>query len=401
MNIIESHLAKAAGLLDVKPGQDITVQVDLAMAHDVTAPMAIEQFQRIGVSKVFDPEKVVFVIDHILPAATVNARRSHNKILNFKKEYDVQVFHQGEGVIHQIIAEEGLVKRGEIVIGADSHTCTAGAYGAIAIAVGSTELAATMAIGTIDLEVPAVDLIHLQQRPDKSISAKDMILTLIKKFGTDGFTDRGIIFAGQGFTQLSLAEKMTICNMCIEMGAMIAYMALETEEVGETANQYFLKTDEFVPVLACPHSPGNVKSLQEVEGTKITQVVIGSCTNGRIEDIRITAEILNGKKIHPDVTMIVVPASRRVLDLMEAEGLTKIIRDAGALVTNPGCGPCFGAHMGLVSKEDVVVSTTNRNFPGRMGHSEAQIYLASPKIATEAALAGLITDHEGVGRRVC
>lgn len=399
MNIITRHLAKAAGLFEVKPGQDITVQVDLAIAHDVTAPMAIEQFHKIGVSEVFDPKRVVFVIDHIFPAATVNARRSHNMLLNFQKEYNIKVFHQGEGVIHQVIAEEELVKRGEIVIGADSHTCTAGAYGAIAIPVGSTELAATMAIGTIDLEVPAVDLIHLDQRPDKSISAKDMILMLIKIFGTDGFTDRGIIFSGQGFIQLSLAEKMTICNMCIEMGAMIAYMALETEEIGETDNQYYLKADQFEPVVACPHSPGNVKPLRELSGREITQVVIGSCTNGRIEDIRVAAQIVRGEQVDQNVTMIVVPASRRVLHLMEVEGLTKIFRDAGASVLNPGCGPCFGAHMGLASKEDIVVSTTNRNFPGRMGHPEAQIYLASPKVAAEAALVGKIIDHQWEARR--
>lgn len=398
MNPIEHHLAKAAGLSDVQPGQDITVKVDLVIAHDVTAPMAVDQFQRIGVKEVFDPKKVVFVIDHIVPAATVNARKSHNKLLDFNKEYNIQIFNKGEGVIHQVIAEEEFAKRGDIVIGADSHTCTAGAYGAIAIPVGSTELAATMATGTIDLEVPYVDLIHLNQRPGKTISAKDIILTLIGKFGTDGFTDRGIIFSGKGFTEISMAEKMTICNMCIEMGAMIAYMAVEGEEIGRTERQYYLEASEFEPVLACPHSPGNVKTLQELVGLKISQVVVGSCTNGRIEDMRIAAEIVTDKKVHSDVTMIVVPASRRVLNLMEEEGLTRIFRDADAIVTNPGCGPCFGAHMGLASEDDVVISTTNRNFPGRMGHTDAQIYLASPRVAAEAAIAGVLTNKVIEGR---
>ncbi len=392
MNVIEKHLAKASGLPEVKAGQDVTINVDLVIAHDVTAPMAVDQFKRIGIKEVYDPKKVVFVIDHIFPAATVNARKAHNKLYNFHKEYNIQIFNKGEGVIHQVVAEEKFATRGDIVLGADSHTCTAGAYGAIAIPVGSTELAATMATGTLDLEVPYVDLIHLDERPDQSISAKDIILSLIGKFTTDGFTDRGIIFSGEGFTQLSMAEKMTICNMCIEMGVMIAYMALTEEEIGETDNQYYLKASDFEPVIACPHSPGNVKPLRELAGLKINQVVVGSCTNGRIEDMRIAAEIVKGKKIHPDVTMIVVPASRRVLDQMEEEGLPKIFRDADAIVTNPGCGSCFGAHMGLATEEDVVISTTNRNFPGRMGHTEAQIYLASPRVAANAAVAGCLVE---------
>lgn len=390
MNIIERHLAQAAGLSEVKPGQDISVTVDLVIAHDVTAPMAVDQFKRIGVKSVFDPKKVVFILDHIIPASTVNARNAHNKLAKFRDEFDIQIYNKGEGVIHQVVAEEEFVQRGQVVIGADSHTCTAGAYGAVAIPVGSTELAATMATGTIDLEVPFVDLIHLDARPDESVSAKDMILSLIGRFGTGGFTDRGVIFSGQGFTQLSMAEKMTICNMCIEMGAMIAYMALEAEEVGEVENRYDLKASDFETVLACPHSPGNVKPLRELAGLKVNQVVIGSCTNGRIEDMRIAAEILKGQKVHPDVTMIVVPASRRILDQMEDEGLPRIFRNADAIVTSPGCGPCFGAHMGLASEDDVVVSTTNRNFPGRMGHTKAQIYLASPRVAAEAAVAGCL-----------
>lgn len=389
MNEIEKYLAKAAGKDRVSVGEDITVKVDLVISHDVTGPMATEEFQKIGIDKVFDPEKVVFVFDHIIPAATVEARALHNIVRKFNKEFGTTLYDKGQGVIHQVVAENHRLERGSIIIGADSHTCMAGGYGVLAIAVGATELAATMATGTIDLEVPEVCEICLEGEMKPGVYAKDIILHLIGKFGTDGFTDKAVIYSGPGVDKLSLEEKMTISNMGIEMGTMISYIS-ELDQVGDVKETIYLDMGSVPPSTACPPSPGNVKPVQDVAGTAISQVVIGSCTNGRISDMEIAVEVLQGKKVHDDVTLIVVPASQTIAQEMEDRGYTKIFREAGAIIGNAGCGSCFGAHMGLLTKDDVAVSTTNRNFPGRMGDREAQIYLASPRVAAESAVAGKI-----------
>lgn len=390
VNIIEKIIAKKANVKSVKPGDEVTVKVDLAIAHDVTGPMAIEQFEKIGVDRVFDPGKVVFVIDHNIPSATVNSRIQHNILRNFAKKTKVKLFNRGNGVIHQVVSEQGLYKKGDIVIGADSHTCTAGAYGAVAIPVGATELAAVMALGSIDFEVPPTYFIRINGKLAPGVYSKDVILHIIGKFGTNGFTDKAVIFGGDAITDLSSDEKMTISNMAIEMGAMIGYVD-QGDEIGEVTKTYDIDAEDIVPVVACPWSPGKVKPVADVAGTKITQVVVGSCTNGRLIDMEVAAQVLEGRKVAPDVNMIVVPASVNIATEMEQRGITKIFRDAGAIVTNPGCGPCFGAHQGLLAKEDVAVSTTNRNFPGRMGHKEAKVYLASPRIAAESAVKGYIT----------
>lgn len=387
MNIIEKYLAQAAGLPVVSPGDDITVQVDLVVAHDVTGPMAIEEFRKIGVDRVFDPQKVVFVFDHIIPAATVEAKTLHNSVKKFQQEFGVILYDRAQGVIHQVVAERHRVAPGRVVVGADSHTCTAGAYGAVAIAVGATELAAAMATGKLDLEVPETYEIRLTGELAAGVYAKDVILQLIGRFGTDGFTDKAVVYTGDGVQGMSLDDKMTISNMGIEMGAMISLFATE-DDIGLVKETYVIDLSALPPSVACPHSPGNVKPVAEVAGTKITQAVIGSCTNGRLSDMRAAAEVLRDRQVHPEVTLLVVPASVEVLAGMEKEGLTEVFRRAGAIVTNPGCGPCFGAHMGLAAEDDVVVSTTNRNFPGRMGHKKAQVYLASPRTAAESAVTG-------------
>lgn len=387
MNIIEKYLAQAAGVPVVSPGDDITVQVDLVVAHDVTGPMAIEEFRKIGVDRVFDPQKVVFVFDHIIPAATVEAKTLHNSVKKFQQEFGVILYDRAQGVIHQVVAERHRVAPGRVVVGADSHTCTAGAYGAVAIAVGATELAAAMATGKLDLEVPETYEIRLTGELAPGVYAKDVILQLIGRFGTDGFTDKAVVYTGDGVQGMSLDDKMTISNMGIEMGAMISLFATE-DDIGLVKETYVIDLSALPPSVACPHSPGNVKPVAEVAGTKITQAVIGSCTNGRLSDMRAAAEVLRDRQVHPEVTLLVVPASVEVLAGMEKEGLTEVFRRAGAIVTNPGCGPCFGAHMGLAAEDDVVVSTTNRNFPGRMGHKKAQVYLASPRTAAESAVTG-------------
>jgi len=391
VNIIEKIIAQKANKEVVKVGEELSVKVDLVIAHDVTGPLAVEQFKKIGVKEVFDKEKVVFVLDHNIPCSSVDSRIQHRTINEFCEEYGAKVYGRSEGVIHQLIQEENLYKKGDIIVGADSHTCTAGAYGVVAIPVGSTEMSAVMALGEIDLEVPETYLINVDGQLSPGVYAKDIILYVIGKFGTNGFTDKAVIFSGNTILGLGNEEKMTIANMMIEMGAMIGYIDQGEEEIGHVKETYCINASELVPVAACPSSPGNVKPISEIRGQKINQAVIGSCTNGRYSDMKIAAEVLKGKKVAKDVNLIVVPASKRVLDRMEEEGLTKIFRDAGAMVTNPGCGPCFGAHQGLLSKEDVAISTTNRNFPGRMGHKEAKIYLASPRTVAESAVMGYIT----------
>mgnify|MGYP000554021741 CR=1 FL=1 len=389
MNELEQYLARAAGKAEVQAGDEITVRVDLVIAHDVTGPMAVEQFMKIGAKQVFDQKKVVFVLDHNIPAATVEARELHNSLREFSQRYNTVLYDKGLGVIHQVIAEKHPLPRGAIIVGADSHTCTAGAYGCIAIAVGATDLAATMATGVIEIEIPETYEICLEGKMNPGVYAKDVILYLIGNFGTGRFTDQAVIFTGSGVAGLSLEEKMTISNMGIEMGAMITYFS-ELDSVGPVKESYVFDLGEIPPSVACPYSPGNVVPVQQVSGTEISQVVIGSCTNGRLSDMEIAVDVLRGKKVHPDVTLIIVPASQKVAQEMEDRGLTAELRKAGAIITSPGCGPCFGAHLGLLAADDVAVSTTNRNFPGRMGAKEAKVYLASPRIAAESAVAGKI-----------
>lgn len=393
MNIIEKYLAEAAKLDQVSPGQDIRCNVDLIMSHDVTAPMAIKQFEKIGVDRVFNSQKVILVVDHIFPAATVQAREMYWIMKEFSRKYGVTLFDKGQGVCHQIIHEYYNLRPGAIVLGADSHTCTAGGYGAIGIGVGSTEAAAAMATGYIDIEVPEVVEVNLFGRLKPGVTGKDLVLTLLGIFKTDGLTDKALIFTGSGCSSLSIDQRMTIANMGIEMGAMITIFT-ELDKDRDVAQSMMLDLYGIEPVMACPYSPENIKPVSELAGMKVTQVVVGSCTNGRISDMETVAGILKHRKVHPDVSMLVIPASKNIAGLMEDLGYSKIIREAGAVIANPGCGPCFGAHQGLTTDRDVVISTTNRNFPGRMGHKEANIYLASPLIAVYAAVEGKVVEPQ-------
>jgi len=390
VNFIEKCLAQAAGLETVIAGQEIRCKVDLVAAHDVTGPMAIQQFEQIGIDHVFDPHKVVLVIDHIFPAATVQAKTMHWILKDFAQKYGVTLYDKGQGVIHQVLSESHRLQPGKILVGADSHTCTAGGYGVIAIPVGSTELAAAMATGTIDLEVPLVVEVHMTGQIKPHVSGKDIVLTLIKRFGVDGLTDKAVVFTGQGIAGISVQERMTICNMGIEMGAMIACFSDEAK-ANSVAESVELSLNEIVAVAACPHSPANVRPVAELSDVVVTQVVVGSCTNGRLNDVEKVVNVLRHHKVHPDVNLLIIPASKHVLDEMEEAGWCRILRDAGAVIANPGCGPCFGAHQGLGTERDVIVSTTNRNFPGRMGHRAANIYLTSPATAAETAVRGKIT----------
>lgn len=395
MNTVESCLAKAAGLESVHPGQDIRCRVDIVTAHDVTAPMAIAQFREIGVDRVFDPVGVVLVMDHILPAASVNARTGQWVLKDFAKEFGVTLYERSEGVIHQLIAERHQLASGSILVGADSHTGTSGGYGVIGIGVGSTEAAAAMATGSIDIEVPPTVRVILSGTLPGNVFGKDVVLHLLKVFGTDGLTDKAILLTGSAASSLPLEERMTICNMGIEMGAFITLFDLSADSAnngrGDFAATVDIRLDELEPLAACPSSPGNIRPVRELTAVTLTQIVVGSCTNGRLNDMEQLVRVLDGKPIAPGVGLIVVPASDRVLAGMEERGWTTSLRASGAMILNPGCGPCFGAHQGLAAERDVVASTTNRNFPGRMGHRNAQIYLVSPATAAASALTGHLT----------
>lgn len=390
MNCVERYLAKAAGVEEAKAGQDLSCKVSYVAAHDVTAPIAIDMFRKIGVKKVFDPDRVALIVDHIYPANSEKARNNVWTMKDFADEFGVHLYHRGEGVIHQLMYEKHRAQPGELVVIADSHTGTCGGYGAVGVGVGSTELAAAMATGKLDLEVPQVIQIYLTGKRPSNVFGKDLILYLGSQFGTDYLVDRALLFTGPGIEDLSVAERMTVCNMGIELGAMITLFGT-TEKEPDTLEVKEIDLGTLEPQIARPFSPANVVPVREVAGTPVTQVVVGSCTNGRLNDMEQVAKAFEGKHVHPDVNTLVVPASKDILDEMEKRGWCKIIRDAGATVLNPGCGSCFGAHEGLTSERDTVVSTTNRNFPGRMGSMKAKIYLASPATAAATALAGKIT----------
>lgn len=390
MNLVEKYLAKAAGKDIVSPGDDISCKVSYVAAHDVTAPIAIKMFREIGVTKVFDPDRVALIVDHIYPASSEKARDNVWTMHDFAKEFGIKLFARGEGVIHQIMYEYFHAQPGELIVIADSHTGTCGGYGAVGIGVGSTELAAAMATGKLDLEVPEVVQIYLTGNKSDNIFGKDLILYLGSKFGTDHLVDRALLFTGPGIDEFSIEERMTVCNMGIELGSMITLFGT-TDKESDIAELVEIDLSTLEPQIARPFSPANVVPVKEVAGTEITQVVIGSCTNGRLNDMEQVVKALRGKHVKDSVNTLIVPASRDILEAMEERGWCKVIRDAGATVLNPGCGPCFGAHEGLTSARDVVVSTTNRNFPGRMGSMKANIYLASPATAAASALTGVIT----------
>lgn len=396
MNCVERYLAKAAGVRETRAGEDLSCRVSYVAAHDVTAPIAIKMFREIGVKEVFDPDRVILVVDHIYPAASEKARASVWAMDDFAREFGVHLYQRGEGVIHQLMYENHRAAPGELVVIADSHTGTCGGYGAIGIGVGSTELAAALATGKLDLEVPEVIQIHLTGKRPANVFGKDLILYLGSLFGTDYLVDKALLFTGPGIGAFSVEERMTVCNMGIELGGMITLFGTTALEA-DTSETREIDLSKLEPQIAKPFSPANVVPVREVAGVPVTQVVVGSCTNGRLSDMEQVALAFQGKYVHRDVNTLIVPASRDVLSEMEERGWCKIIRDAGATILNPGCGPCFGAHEGLTSERDTVVSTTNRNFPGRMGSMKAKIYLASPATAAAAALAGVITvPGEGV-----
>ena len=420
MTMTQKILAAHAGLDSVTAGQLIEAKLDVVMANDITGPMALPIFRQMA-DKVFDKDKVVLVPDHFTPNKDIKSAINSRSIQDFAKEQGLKWYLvQGKcGVEHAILPEYGIVVAGECIIGADSHTCTYGALGAFSTGVGTTDIATGMATGELWFKVPSAIKFVLTGKPGPYVSGKDVIIHIIGKIGVDGALYKSMEFVGDGIANLTMDDRFTMANMAIEAGAKNgifivddqtrAYMDAHSDkqytvyEPDEDA-QYDLVVEidlsEVRPTVAFPHLPGNAKTIDEVEAMepiKIDQVVIGSCTNGRISDMRKAAAILKGHTVHPDVRVMVVPATQEVYKECIKEGLVDIFIDAGCAFNTPSCGPCMGGHMGVMAPGEKCVSTTNRNFVGRMGDVESLIYLASPEVAAASAIAGYIANPEKVG----
>ena len=416
MNMTEKILAKHAGLDSVTAGQLIFCQLDMVLANDVTAPPAIKEFEKIG-RPVFDNTKIALVPDHFTPNKDIKAAGLAKTVREFAKKHQIKnYFEIGRvGIEHVILPEKGIVGPGMLTIGADSHTCTYGAVNGFSTGVGSTDLGVAMATGQAWFKVPKAIKVVLTGKKPKCIYGKDVILTLIGMIGVDGALYKAIEFAGEGVAELTMTDRLTISNMAIEAGGKNGifpfdeitkeyvegrvqqpYEAVAPDEDASYEKVIEIDLSKLTPVVAFPHLPGNTHPVSEIDKIKIDQVVIGSCTNGRLEDLRQAAEVLKGHSVHPDVRCIVIPGSQQVyLDAVH-EGLVDIFINAGAAVSTPTCGPCLGAHMGIMAAGEKAVSTTNRNFRGRMGHVDSEVYLAGPYVAAASAILGYIAVPEEV-----
>ncbi|MCB6366959.1 3-isopropylmalate dehydratase large subunit [Intestinibacillus massiliensis] len=415
MTMTQKILAHHAGLERVAAGQLIEANVDLTLANDITGPVAIREMEKAGFDKVFDNTKIALVMDHFAPNKDIKSAEQCLECREFSKRHQiVNFFDVGEmGIEHALLPEKGLVAAGELVIGADSHTCTYGALGAFSTGVGSTDLAAGMATGKAWFKVPSAIKFELKGKLQPNVSGKDVILHIIGKIGVDGALYRSMEFVGEGVAALSMDDRFTICNMAIEAGAKngifpvdektTAYMdgrvnrqvhIFEADADAAYDETYVIDLSALRPTVACPHLPENTKTVDELGRIVINQSVIGSCTNGRIEDMRVAAAILKGRHVAPDVRTIVIPATQAVYLQCIEEGLAKIFVEAGAVLSTPTCGPCLGGHMGILAHGEKTVATTNRNFVGRMGHITSEIYLASPAVAAASAVAGYICSPE-------
>jgi 3-isopropylmalate/(R)-2-methylmalate dehydratase large subunit len=416
LTLVEKILAEHSDNKEVSPGEFINVRVDLVMANDITAPIAIREFRRLGVDRVFDPGKVVMVPDHFVPNKDIASAEQAKLMREFAHEQGIIYFEVGEmGIEHVLLPEQGLVLPGEVVIGADSHTCTYGALGAFATGMGSTDIAAAMATGDIWMKVPPTIRLIYHGSPGEWVGGKDLILSTIGDIGVDGALYSAMEFAGEAIEALSMDGRFTMANMAIEAGAKAGifgvdnktqlyvksraerpYLVYEPDNGAEYSNIIEYDVSDMEPQVALPHSPANVRPVSQVGNIEINQAVIGSCTNGRIEDLRTAAQILKGRKIHPGVRCIIIPGSQQVyLDAL-VEGMLGVFIRAGAVVSTPTCGPCLGGHMGVLADGERCVSTTNRNFVGRMGSTKSEVYLANPAVAAASAVMGRIASPEEV-----
>ena len=413
MTMTQKILASHAGLESVTAGQLIEANLDLTLANDITGPVAIREMEKAGFEHVFDKNKIALVMDHFAPNKDIKSAEQCLTCRNFSGKHEiVNFFDVGQmGIEHALLPEKGLVGPGELIIGADSHTCTYGALGAFSTGVGSTDLAAGMATGKAWFRVPSAIKFNLTGSLPKYVSGKDVILHIIGKIGVDGALYRSMEFAGDGVASLTMDDRFTICNMAIEAGAKNGIFPVDDKTrayikdrvnraVTEFAadpdaqydEEYTINLSELRPTVACPHLPENTKTVDELGKIEIQQSVIGSCTNGRIQDMRDAAAILKGRKGKSNVRTIVIPATQEIYLQCIEEGLAKIFVEAGAIVSTPTCGPCLGGHMGILAHDEKAISTTNRNFVGRMGHVSSEIYLANPAVAAASAVTGYITD---------
>ena len=396
---------------DVKAGDIVTVNVDRVMIHDIFIPFVASKFEEMGFTKLWDADKVVLIYDHLVPASQVDDTRHFKAGNAFVEKYGMKNIHRADGICHQLMTEAGYVKPGNIVFGTDSHTTTYGCVGAFSSGIGYTEMASILGTGTMWVKVPETIKVNITGKLADNVMAKDIILKLIGDLGVDGATYKSLEFAGDTIDNMSVASRMSMSNMAIEAGAKCAvftpdektceyceipYTDKEKALVGDSDAAYCrtinYKAEDFVPVMACPSNVDNVKPVSELEGTKIDQVFIGSCTNGRLEDLMAAAEVLKGKKAAPFVKLIVTPASRKIYTQALENGTMQILADAGAIITHPSCGLCCGRTGGILTDGEKVVATNNRNFLGRMGSSKVGIYLASPKTAAACAIAGRIVE---------
>ena len=414
MTLSERILARASGNTSVRTGQIVDGHVDLLYMHEMLA-LAIKPFEEIGVGRIWDPSRCVVTIDHWVPPPNEEIARMHQAIREFCWAHGIERFHDlgDHGIIHQLVVERGYVHPGMLVIGSDSHTNMAGAMGAFAAGIGVTETAAVMATGKLWLKVPETLDVRIEGRLAARTGAKDVILKVIQMTGDDGAAYKAVEFHGDTVRGFPMNERFVLSNMTTEMGAKagmipadattrryLASLGLESVALDADPDAHYLKTFDvdvggMGPQVACPNNPANVKPIEDVAGTKIDVAFVGSCTNARIEDLRATAEILKGEKVSPRVRMIITPASQAIYRMAMKERLVDVFMDAGATFTSSTCGPCFGGHMGVLAPKEVCISSTNRNYPGRMGSPESQVYLGSPYTVAASALHGEITDPRG------
>ncbi len=417
MTMTEKILARHAGLEKTEPGELISARVDVVLGNDITAPVAIMEFEKLGLDRVFDPERVVLVPDHFVPNKDIQSAEQAKMIREFTRKYDiVNYFEVGRmGIEHCLLPEQGLVLPGDVVIGADSHTCTYGAVGAFATGVGSTDMAAAMATGEVWFKVPETIKFVYHGKLKPWVGGKDLILHTIGDIGVDGARYMAMEFTGEAIDELSVAGRMTMANMAIEAGgkngivppdnktvdyikrrAKRGYELYSSDPDARYARVIEYDVSELEPVVAFPHLPENTRPVSKVGDVKIDQVVIGSCTNGRLEDLRVAAKLLKGKKVHKDIRLIVIPGTQEIYRQAMTEGLVDTFIQAGAAVSTPTCGPCLGGYMGILARGERALATTNRNFVGRMGHPESEVYLSGPAVAAASAVCGYIAAPEEV-----
>ncbi|MFH1821202.1 MAG: 3-isopropylmalate dehydratase large subunit [Methanobacteriota archaeon] len=416
MTIAEKILARAAGRKGVSPGEIVEADIDVAMVNDITGPITVESLEKVGIKRVWDPSRVVVILDHQAPPTVIEAAQEHALLRKFASRNKIQNFFDvNEGICHEVLPEQGFALPGELIVGADSHTCTYGAFGCFSTGIGSTDMTAVFATGRLWFRVPETMFIKIDGSFKNRVAPKDIILRIIGDVGADGATYRAVEFTGTGMGRISVGGRMTMCNMGVEMGAKAAivpadnltkkylagrarwsYKAVYSDSGANYVDERSYNLSKLEPQVAVPHNVDNVRPVREVSGVKVDQAFLGSCTNGRLEDLVEAAKILKGKKIARGVRMLVVPASREVYgNALKGMILQKFV-DAGAMVEAPSCAACMGGHIGILGPSEVCISSSNRNFRGRMGSPEAKVYLASPATVAASALKGEITDPRDV-----